>query len=106
MENKLRNFFNTNFSKALIKEENFRDQQSFFVKPESLYEICQTLFDNEDLKVKFLSDITSLDWLNHANEKNGRFEVIYNLYSIPNNYRFFVKVCLSGDKHYAYMGGR
>lgn len=97
MEDKLRHFFNTNFAEALIKEDNFRNQQSFYIKENFLLEICQALYDNEELNVKLLSDITSLDWLNHANEKFGRFEIIYNFYSINNKYRFFIKVCIDED---------
>ncbi|NOY88850.1 MAG: NADH-quinone oxidoreductase subunit C [FCB group bacterium] len=96
MEDKIRTFFNSNFSEAVIKEDDFRQQQSFYIKPEFLVEICEALLDDDDLDVKFLSDITSLDWLGHEEEKNGRFEVIYNLYSLSHHYRFFIKVRLDG----------
>lgn len=97
MEDKIRSFFNSNFSEALIKEDDFRQQQSFYIKPEFLVEICEALLDDDDLDVKFLSDITALDWLGHEEEKNGRFEVIYNLYSLSHHYRFFLKVRLEGE---------
>ncbi len=94
MEDKLREFFNSRFADAVVKEDNFRNEQSFFIKPQYLVEICQTLLDESELDIRFLSDITSLDWLNHEQEKDGRFEVVYNLYSISHHYRFFIKVRL------------
>ncbi len=97
MEDKLREFFNSRFADALIKEDNFRDQQSFHIKPKRLVEVCRALMEDADLKVKYLSDITSLDWLNHEQEKDGRFEVVYNLYSLDHRYRFFIKVRLPED---------
>lgn len=97
MEDKLREFFKNNFAAALIREDTFRDQLSFYVKPDALFDICTALSEDDDLSVKMLSDITSLDWLNHENAKAGRFEVVYNLLSLKNNYRFFIKVALPED---------
>ena len=97
MEDKLREFFNSRFADAVIKEDNFRNEQSFYIKPQSLVEICQAILDESELDIRLLSDITSLDWLGHEQEKDGRFEVVYNLYSISHRYRFFIKVRLPGD---------
>jgi NADH-quinone oxidoreductase subunit C len=97
MEEKVRNFLRTSFSDVIIREDDFRRQQSFYIKPEGLAPICAALLQNKELDVKFLADITSLDWLGHEEEKNGRFEVVYNLYSLSHHYRFFLKVRLPGD---------
>jgi len=97
MEEKLREFFESNFKDALVREDNFRGQQSFYIKREHLVDVCQALQTDTDLEFKFLSDITSLDWLGDLYEKEGRFEVIYNLFSLKHKYRFFVKVRLPED---------
>lgn len=97
MEDKIREFLNSQFSDAVIKEDQFRDQQSFYIKPQYLVDICRAMHDDTQLKVIYLSDITSLDWLNHEQEKDGRYEVVYNLYSIAHQYRFFLKVRLTED---------
>lgn len=94
---RLRAFLQDNFSKNLIREDNFRDQVSFYINPEAVVEICLALYNDADLQVKFLADITSLDWFEHEEEKNGRFEVIYNMYSLPHQFRFFLKVRLPED---------
>jgi len=97
MEEKVREFFKQNFREAVLREDNFRGQQSFYIKKESLVEICRELLNSSDLEFKFLSEITSLDWLGHAEERNGRFEVVYVLFSLKLKYRFMIKVRLPGD---------
>jgi NADH-quinone oxidoreductase subunit C len=97
MEDKVRSFLKSSFEDAIIKEDNFRGQLSFYIKPEALVPICTALIQHEELDVKFLSDITSLDSLGHPEEENGRFEVVYNLYSLSHRFRFFLKVRLPGD---------
>ncbi|MFQ5454130.1 MAG: NADH-quinone oxidoreductase subunit C [Candidatus Zixiibacteriota bacterium] len=94
MEEKLRDFIYKSFPEAVIKEDNFRNQLSFYIKPEYLVDICQALLNDIDLDIRFLSDITSLDWLGHEEEKDGRYEVVYNLYSIKHCFRFFIKIRL------------
>ncbi|HWR81872.1 MAG TPA: NADH-quinone oxidoreductase subunit C [Candidatus Deferrimicrobium sp.] len=97
MEDKVREFLNSSFPGAVIREDNFRAQQSFYIRPEMVVPICEELLSNDALDLKYLSDITSLDWLGLQPEKAGRFEVVYNLYSLTHKYRFFLKVCLPGD---------
>jgi len=93
----LKQYIESNFGDALIKEVIFRDQQSFYIKKAFLVDVCKGLLDNEELEVKFLLDITALDWYGDPDEKNGRFEIIYNFYSLKHKYRFFIKVRLDGD---------
>jgi NADH-quinone oxidoreductase subunit C len=97
MKEKLKEFFENNFSGALLRDDDFRGELSFFIRKEFVLDICKALFDDRELEVRFLSDICALDWLGQPEEEEGRFEVIYNLYSIKNKYRFFLRVKLSGD---------
>ena len=97
MEEKFRSFLKSTFGEAVIREDNFRNQQSFYINADALVPICEELMHDSDLDVRFLADITSLDWLGHDEEKHGRFEVVYNLYSLSHQYRFFLKVRLPGD---------
>ncbi len=93
----VRDFITQRFASVIVGEDNFRDQQSFIIRGEGLLDLCQALYDS-DLDIKYLSDITSVDWYGDAEEANGRFEVVYNLYSLKFQYRFFLKVRLPGDK--------
>ena len=97
MVDKVRSFLKSAFGDAVIKEDDFRNQQSFYIKPEALAPICEELLQDDDPDARYLSDITALDWLGHEEEKNGRFEVVYNLYSLSHRYRFFLKVRLPED---------
>lgn len=93
----VRDFLKSRFGEALLGEETQGDHQFYRVKPESLLDICQALATETKLDVRLLADITSIDWLDHANESDGRFEVLYNLYSIKNQHRFFLSIRLAGD---------
>ena len=97
MEDRVRSFLLSNFADDVIREDIFRDQQSFYIKPEALFALCQAFLDDPDLGVRYLADITAVDWLDHEEEMGGRFEIVYNLYSLPNQYRFFLKAILPAE---------
>ncbi len=97
MEEKLRQFFANNFKDAVVREDMFRDQLSFYIRKEYLFDVCEGLITDDALDVKFLSDICALDWLGDPEEAHGRFEVIYNFFSLTHKYRFFIKVRLDGE---------
>ena len=98
MEEIVRQWIQSRFAEEVFREDNFRSQQSFYIRPEALVEICQGLMEDPDLDIRYLADITSCDWLGHEQEMGGRFEVIYNLYSLSRKYRFFLKVMLPAEK--------
>jgi NADH-quinone oxidoreductase subunit C len=97
LQEKVRGFMKERFGDAVLREDNFRGQQSFYVKPDTLIPICEALFDDLQLDLKYLSDITAVDWYGHEEEKNGRFEVVYNLYSLTHHNRVFLKMRLDGE---------
>jgi len=97
MEDQVRKFLQSRFAEAVVREENFRGDQSFYIKPEALYDICQALMEDTELDMHYLADVTSVDWLGHEEEMGGRFEVVYNLYSLQHKYRFFLKAMLPAD---------
>ena len=49
MEEKLRQFLNSKFKDSIIREDDFRREQSFYIKPESLFPICEALLENNEL---------------------------------------------------------
>ncbi len=98
MQDKVRGFLQSKFSEAIVREDIFRDQQSFYIKSPYLMPMCEGLIDAMELDVKLLADITCVDWLGHPMVEAGRFEVIYNLYSLSNRYRFFLKAMLPAEK--------
>jgi NADH-quinone oxidoreductase subunit C len=70
-----------------------RDEISIYIARASLREACALLRDDETCPFNFLSDVTCVDW--HPREP--RFEVVYQLLSIPKKERVRLKVRLSGD---------
>lgn len=97
MEEKVRQFLEENFKDGIVREDDFRGQQSFYIRKEYLVDLLRMLRDDEEMRFDLLCDICSLDWLGDEEESEGRFEVIYNLYSIKNKYRLLIKVRLESE---------
>ena len=97
MEDRLRQWLQTRFADAILREEEFRGQQIFHIKPESLLTLCQAMYDDGELDVRYLADICSEDWLGEEETMGGRFEVVYNFYSLTHKYRFYLKAILPAD---------
>jgi NADH-quinone oxidoreductase subunit C len=70
-----------------------RNELTIWVDRTSLRAACLTLRNDPHLQYNMLSDITCVDW--YPNEP--RFEVVYQLFSIPNKNYLRLKVKLSGD---------
>lgn len=88
----------------ILLEENFPETafelvenatpQGIVVRGESLVEVMNFLHGHEQLYFDMLSCITGLD----NGPQAGTMEVIYNLYSIPNNLHLMVKVVLDREE--------
>jgi NADH-quinone oxidoreductase subunit C len=70
-----------------------RDELSIYVERSCLREACALLRDNAGCPFNFLSDVTCVDW--HPREP--RFEIVYQLLSIPKKERVRLKVRLGSD---------
>jgi NADH-quinone oxidoreductase subunit C len=70
-----------------------RDELSIYVERSSVREACALLRDDANCPFNFLSDVTCVDW--HPAEP--RFEIIYQLLSIPKKERVRLKVRLGSD---------
>ncbi|HED54080.1 MAG TPA: NADH-quinone oxidoreductase subunit C [Phycisphaerales bacterium] len=82
------------FPEAKLRATEFRDQATLIVEPSDLHRIMAFLKDDPNCRYDFLSDVIGIDYLNYPAEMPGRFAVVYNLVSYPNDRRFFVKVFL------------
>jgi NADH-quinone oxidoreductase subunit C len=78
---------------AVIGAKFDRDELTIWVDRIALRQACLTLKNDPQLKFTALADITCVDW--YPNEP--RFEVVYQLFSIPNKKYLRLKVKLSGD---------
>jgi NADH-quinone oxidoreductase subunit C len=97
LADQVRETLQSRFTESVLREDNFRDQQTFYVLPDAVFDICKALMEDSELDFRLLADITSVDWLDDEEVKNGRFEVVYNLYSLKHQYRLFLKVRLPED---------
>ncbi len=70
-----------------------RNELTIWVDRIALREACLTLKNDPQLQYNALADVTCVDW--YPNEP--RFEVVYQLFSIPNKKYLRLKVKLSGD---------
>ena len=70
-----------------------RDELTIYVERSVVRDACALLRDDANCPFNFLSDVTCVDW--HPAEP--RFEVIYQLLSIPKKERVRLKVRLGGD---------
>src|ERR1039457_4566838 len=65
-----------------------RNELTIWVDRTSLREACLTLKDASGLQFNALADITCVDWF----PNDPRFEVVYQLFSIPNKKYLRLKV--------------
>ncbi len=66
------------FPQALIEAVEYRDEQTILLKTEHLLAVCSYL--KKQLQYDFLETITAVDWP----ERTPRFDVVYQLLSLPN----------------------
>ncbi len=70
-----------------------RNELTIWVDRLALREACRTLKNDPQLQYNALADITCVDWY----PRDPRFEVVYQLFSIPNKKYLRLKVRLAGD---------
>ena len=81
----------TAWNRDAIQEVKFdRDEMTIYVDSAHLHEACVLLRDDPECAFNFLSDVTCVDWT----PAEPRFEVVYQLLSIPNKERVRLKVRL------------
>jgi NADH-quinone oxidoreductase subunit C len=83
--------FRAQFGDAVLDQQSFRSQLSIWIRKDVLLEALRFAKTDPDLLCDMLTDVTSVDYLNHRGPGEPRFELIHNLYSIPFNHRFLLK---------------
>lgn len=75
------------FGDAVLGDQVFRGQLSVTVEAEQIAAVCGCCRDHEGLRFDMLTDLTAVDRL----PADPRFELVYNLYSFPQNRRLRLK---------------
>ena len=70
-----------------------RNELTIWIERQDLLDAMTLLRDDSQLRFNLLSDVTCVDWY----PSEPRFEVVYELRSIPRNKRVRVKVKLNSD---------
>lgn len=77
------------FAHAVVDAVRFRNETTIHVLPTQWREICQHLRDHPKLQLNMLTDLTAVDMLRLR--ERPRFDVVAQLYSIPNRTRLRLK---------------
>lgn len=73
-----------------IEYTNVNGTPALYINKEDVLEVCKILKEDGSLKFNSCVDAVSVDRF----EKKNRYEMIYNLVSIDNNERLFIKIRL------------
>ncbi len=76
------------FPNSLMEAKEFRDETTLHIKKEDIVRVCEFLRDDASCQFNYCSDVCGAD----AYTPENRFEVIYNLYSLPLKHRIRLKV--------------
>jgi len=78
------------FPNLVLEAGSLRGDPVVTVKKEGLLNLLSALKNDAEFRFNMLMDLTAVDYL-FWEEKEFRFEVVYNLYSLSRNHRVFVK---------------
>ena len=78
------------FPNLVIDAFNDRGDEVVVVKKDAVKDLLQSLKNNPETDFNVLMDLFGVDYL-FWEEKENRFEVVYNLFSLRKNHRLIVK---------------
>jgi NADH-quinone oxidoreductase subunit C len=92
------------FGAKVLSTYEFREQCAVTVKPADVREVLCFLRDDPELQFGWLMDVGGVDYLGFPDDgpmgddqREHRFEVVYQLYSMERNHRYRVKVAVRED---------
>lgn len=100
MENEISSLIKEKFKTCLIENGYIYNDEFFIIKPEFIKDLLSFLKQNG---FEFLMDLFAIDYLGYPQKKySERFELVYNLYSIKQNKRIFIKTLVDEKKSEVY----
>jgi NADH-quinone oxidoreductase subunit C/D len=81
-----------------ITQQRGEDLPTFLVERARIVDVLQALHDHADLRFTLPLDLFGADYPNRPREAGGRFDVVYQLYSLQNNERIRLKVRVAEDE--------
>jgi NADH-quinone oxidoreductase subunit C len=83
--------FRSALGDAVLGERSLRGQLSIWVRKGAILDALKLAKEEPALDCALLADVTSVDLRGHQVAEEPRYEVVYNLYSLTHNRRFFLK---------------
>jgi NADH-quinone oxidoreductase subunit C len=81
------------FPESIQGSDEFRGDLTIFVRTEDIVRVCEYLKTDPDLLFDMIIDLSGVDMY----RPEGRFEVVYNLYSLSNSMYLRLKVKVDED---------
>jgi NADH-quinone oxidoreductase subunit C/D len=81
-----------------MTQELGQDMTTFLVERARIVDVLQALHDHPELRFTLPLDLFGADYPNRPRESGGRFDVVYQLYSLQNNERIRLKVRVAEDE--------
>lgn len=85
------------FGSKILRTYEFRGQCAVTVKPAHLREVLTWMRDEDSIRTDWVMDIGGVDYLGYPDDddREWRYEVVYQLRSAPHGHRFRVKAAVS-----------
>lgn len=85
------------FGDRIVEAGSCAGQHWVVVRPQDLSEVLEHLKDAAELAMNVLIDVGGVDYLGHPDDREWRFEIAYQLFSLRYNHRFRVKCAIEDD---------
>jgi NADH/F420H2 dehydrogenase subunit C len=85
------------FGDRIVASSEFRGQAALTIRPADLIEVATFLRDEPELDFTMLMDLGGVDYLDYGDDREWRYEVAYQFYSISKNHRFRIKVAVEDE---------
>ncbi|RCK76685.1 MAG: NADH-ubiquinone oxidoreductase chain C [Ignavibacteriae bacterium] len=82
-----------NFKTDIESVTEFQGTLTVLINKSRLIDVCQFLRNDTDLHFDMCKDVVGVDYY----RPEFRYEVVYNLYSLKNNFRFLLKIKLAEE---------
>jgi NADH-quinone oxidoreductase subunit C len=92
-QNKIINAINEHFNNAVLKHEMLYDMFTVTLRKDAVIPSIQWLYENEDLKFRFLTTMCGL----HYPDQKEELGMMYQLHSLENNFRIRIKTFFTKD---------
>jgi NADH-quinone oxidoreductase subunit C len=94
MSTKALTILQSRFPKAIIEVHSFRGDDTAVINSASIREVCEFLKHDERTLFEMPMDITCVDYSEHPDQPDHRFEMVYHLRSMTHGHRIRLKVQL------------